>query len=159
MKNDIQINPIGTIHAVNYQFTIELFENYRSALKNIEGFSHLQIVWWGNLFDKSEYRSIMVSEKPYTSGPEELGIFATRSQYRPNPILITTISVRKIDQVKGIITTPFIDAEDNTPVLDIKPYHLYERVKKCSVPDWCKHWPENYEDSANYNWQKEFSYS
>ncbi len=158
MEYNIHINTIGIIHARNHEFFIELNEKYRPGLKNINGFTHLQVVWWGNLFDKPEYRSVLISEKPYKKGPDKLGIFATRSQIRPNPVLITTLFVQEIDFDKGIIRTPYLDAEDDTPVLDIKPYHFIERVKECNVPEWCRYWPEWYEDSANFNWQSVFNF-
>lgn len=158
METKIRINLIGKVIAENNMFSINLEKEYYSALKNINGFSHLQVIWWGNLFDNEEYRDQTICKKPYTCGPDELGIFATRSQIRPNPILITTIYVNKIDVDKGIIYTPYIDAENNTPVLDLKPYHLIERVKDCRVPDWCNHWPKWYEDAATFDWEKEFNF-
>lgn len=158
METNIQIDPIGKVHIENNAFVIKLKEKYVPALTNIKGFSHLQIVWWGNLFDKQGYRNQTVTNKPYKKGPDKIGVFATRSQIRPNPILITTIFAQDIDFEKGLIYTPYIDAENNTPVLDIKPYHLSERVKECSVPTWCNHWPSWYEDSATFDWQNEFNF-
>jgi tRNA (Thr-GGU) A37 N-methylase len=158
MENNIQIKPIGVIRANNHTFSIQLEKEFLPALNGILGFSHLQIVWWGNLYDNPEYRANLLSQKPYKKGPDKIGIFATRSPVRPNPILITNIAVIRIDFEKGIISTPYVDAEDGTPVLDIKPYHLSERVKSCSVPQWCSHWPKWHEDSATFNWQNEFNF-
>ena len=158
MKHSIQTKSIGTIHAAKGTFSISVDEAYRSGLTNINGFSHLQIVWWGNLFDKAEHRMQLINESPYKNSPANLGVFATRSQFRPNPILITTIYVEKIDVANGIIYTPYIDAENGTPLLDIKPYHPYENVKTCEVPPWCNHWPTSYEDSAAFNWEAEFNF-
>jgi tRNA (adenine37-N6)-methyltransferase len=158
MENEYQIKPIGFVHIVNHVFSIQLEKKYLSALTNIEGFSHIQVVWWGHLYDTPEKRANLISEKPYKKGPDKLGVFASRSPVRPNPVLITNIYVQQIDYVNGIIYTPYIDAEHGTPVLDIKPYHLSERIRDCSVPKWCEHWPKWYEDSASFNWQKEFNF-
>jgi tRNA-Thr(GGU) m(6)t(6)A37 methyltransferase TsaA len=158
MENTIQIKPIGRVSTANNQFSIQIEKEFLPALTNIEGFSHLQIVWWGHLYDSPQARAHLVSEKPYKKGPGKIGVFATRSPVRPNPILITTIAIQRIDYEKGIIYTPYIDAENGTPVLDIKPYHLSERVSECSVPEWCSHWPQWYEDSASFNWQNEFNF-
>ena len=158
MKDAIKINAIGSIHFEEGRYHIKVKSEYKKGLMSIDGFSHLQIVWWGNLFDEPKHRNQLLVERPYKTGPEMVGVFATRSQFRPNPILITTIFVESIDFDKGIIYTPYIDAENNTPVLDIKPYHLYERVEKCSVPDWCKHWPSSYEKSAYFDWEHEFNF-
>ncbi len=158
MKNSIQVKSIGTIQAERGIFSILIHEDYRSGLTNINGFSHLQIVWWGNLFDKVEHRKMLINKKPYKNSPAKLGVFATRSQFRPNPILITTIYVDRIDLEKGIIYTPYIDAENGTPLLDIKPYHKYQNVVNCEVPTWCSHWPDSYEESAKFNWEGEFNF-
>ncbi|HEX3008205.1 MAG TPA: SAM-dependent methyltransferase [Bacteroidales bacterium] len=158
MKEQIQITPIGKVNADENGFSIVIDKTFLSALKNIEGFSHLQIVWWGHLYDAPQYRSNLVTDKPYKNGPDKLGVFATRSPVRPNPILLTTVAVLHIDHEKGVIYIPYIDAEHGTPVLDIKPYHLSERVKECSVPAWCQHWPQWDEETETFDWQKEFNF-
>ncbi|MBN2091839.1 SAM-dependent methyltransferase [candidate division KSB1 bacterium] len=158
MDIKIDINPIGIIRAEKGTFSIELKNKYIPALTNIDGFSHLQVTWWGHLYANTEHRDILIADKPYKKGPNKLGIFATRSPIRPNPVLISNIYVQKIDFERGIIYTPYIDAEDGTPVIDIKPYHKSERVRECTVPDWCKHWPEWDEDAATFNWEDEFNF-
>jgi len=158
MKNEIKVNSIGSIHSEKGQFFIKVNGEFKKGLTSIDGFSHLQIVWWGNQFDAPEHRKQLINIQPYKTSPEQVGVFATRSQFRPNPILITTIFVQKIDLAKGIIYTPYLDAENNTPLLDIKPYHLYERVEHCSVPDWCSHWPAWAEEAANFDWASEFNF-
>lgn len=158
MQKTFQVNTIGSIHVENGSFFIKVNEAYKKGLTSIDGFSHLQIVWWGNLFDVPEHRNQLIAKKPYKTSPEKVGVFSTRSQFRPNPVLITTIFVENIDFDKGIIYTPYIDTEDNTPLLDIKPYHLYERVESCDVPEWCGHWPDSYEEAANFDWGKEFNF-
>ena len=158
MDIKIGIDPIGFVHRENGVFCIKLKKEMTPALTNIDGFSHLQIIWWGHLYASEEQRSSLLNEKPYKKGPGKIGVFATRSPVRPNPVLISNVYVQKIDNEKGIIYTPYIDAEDETPVIDIKPYHKSERVKDCTVPDWCKHWPEWDEDTADFNWEDEFNY-
>ncbi len=89
MENNYQIKPIGEVKNSNGTFTIQIKKELIPALTNIDGFSHLQIVWWGNLFADEKFRNTVITEKPYKKGPDKLGIFATRSPVRPNPILIT----------------------------------------------------------------------
>jgi tRNA (adenine37-N6)-methyltransferase len=157
MKEIFETKAIGKVK-INKGFAIEVKKEYLPALKNIDGFSHLQIVWWGNKSDSDEERGTLIVKKPYKSSPDELGVFATRSPFRPNPILISTVAILNIDYEKGIINLPYIDADNDTPVLDIKAYHLMERVKECSVPDWCKHWADSYEASATFDWANEFNF-
>jgi tRNA (adenine37-N6)-methyltransferase len=49
-------------------------------------------------------------------------------------------------------------AADETPVLDIKPYFMMERVENCEVPSWCQHWPKWQEKAADFPWQNEINF-
>ena len=99
-------------------------------------------------------------DKPYQKAPDTMGIFATRSERRPNPVALTVVPLLNIDHEKGIISIPFIDAEDNSPIIDIKPYHpATDRVKDVSMPAWCDHWPQWYEESAEFDWESEFIFA
>lgn len=158
MENAHEIYKIGTVDVEKGIFSIELEKEYIPGLINIDGFKYLQIVWWGHLYDTPVDRASMVIKKPYKTCPDQLGVFGTRSEIRPNPILITTIRVINIDMEAGKIYTPYIDAEKGTEVLDIKPYHLLERIKDCKVPDWCRHWPKWYEEAGTFDWQNEFNF-
>ncbi|NJC96785.1 MAG: tRNA (N6-threonylcarbamoyladenosine(37)-N6)-methyltransferase TrmO [Anaerolineales bacterium] len=155
MNNTFQINSIGSVRVVGKVYSIQVNKKFLPALTNIEGFSHLQVVWWAHLTDSPKERENFVLGKLFQRGPDRMGVFATRAPFRPNPILISTIKVQEIDFDKGIIYTPFIDAEDKTPILDIKPYFAMERVKNCRVPAWCAHWPQWFEDAMTFNWSAE----
>ena len=97
--------------------------------------------------------------RPYKKAPEVMGVFATRSPIRPNPIALTTAQVINIDYEKGIIQVAAIDANDNSPVLDIKPYTpSLDRVEVPDVPKWCSHWPKSLEESEDYDWESELNF-
>lgn len=157
MKNkEYKIIAIGRVSLEN-GFRIILEPAFADALDGIKGFSHMQILWWMDWFDSSEYRNITISEKPYRNGPASLGIFATRSPVRPNPIGLTNSSLISFDQSTGILEFDYLDAADGTPVLDIKPYQpATERIRYVKVPEWCSHWPQWMEDSAQFDWSSEF---
>jgi tRNA (adenine37-N6)-methyltransferase len=88
-----------------------------------------------------------------------MGIFATRSPIRPNPIGLTAVQVIRINQKKGIIEIAYIDTNNGTPVLDIKPYTpSLDRVEKPGIPKWYNHWPMSLEQSGNFNWENEFNF-
>ncbi len=157
METGFKLMAIGQIHTAENEFYLELDKAYIPALTGLNGFSCLNVLWWANLLDNEEQRAILTCERPYKNAPAEMGIFATRSPLRPNPIALTVVSVLHIDYDNGKIYVPFIDAEDGTPILDIKPYHpATDRMKELSVPDWCRHWPQWIEDSAEFNWAAEF---
>jgi hypothetical protein len=73
--------------------------------------------------------------KPYKKGPEELGIFATRSPLRPNPILLSAAQMLDLDVEKGVVQLAYLDAEEGSPILDIKPYlPATERIRDANCP-------------------------
>lgn len=127
-------------------------------LAHLNGFSHLQILWWAHLADGPQNRETLMVEKLFKKGPDQPGIFATRAPARPNPIMISTIKVTGIDFETGIIQTPFIDADDGTPLLDIKPYFPMERIRDLRVPAWCRHWPAWQEEAVTFNWPDEINF-
>lgn len=157
--DNFNVFPIGKIHSNNNGTYIEVDEKYIPALQALDGFSHINVLWWFSDFDTSEYREILQAEQPYKEAPKTMGIFATRSPIRPNPIALTAVEIIGIDYEKGIIQITFIDANDGTPVLDIKPYTpSLDRVKSPGVPAWCSEWPKSIEESGAFEWEKVFNF-
>jgi tRNA (adenine37-N6)-methyltransferase len=125
----ITMNPIGYVRSP-YQDTknipkglgakheqegiLELLPEFEAGLTDIEGFSHLIVLW---SFDRSEGFEL-IGKTPADDRPH--GVFATRSPRRPNPIALTVVELLGRDgpalRVRGI------DMLDGTPILDIKPY-------------------------------------
>ncbi|MCE1254014.1 MAG: SAM-dependent methyltransferase [Anaerolineae bacterium] len=152
-----QLSVIGSVNASAAGFILQIEAPYRSALQGLPGFSHINVIWWSHFLDRPDLRSQLVCQKPYKSAPETLGIFATRSPMRPNPLCLSVAQVINVDVPAGVIQLAYIDAEDGTPLLDIKPYlGCSDRVRQSSQPAWSSHWPEYYEDSAAFDWQSEF---
>lgn len=157
--NRLEVNPVGIIKVSDKGMYIQIDKQYVPALKGLEGFSHLQTIWWFSELDNSTMRTVIETPKPYKKGPDRIGIFATRSPVRPNPIALSTVEVMDIDYNNGLIQVAWIDANDSSPVLDIKPYTpSADRVEKPSTPEWCEHWPLSYETSGYFNWKDEFNF-
>jgi len=124
----MKIEPIGIIHSPfkNKEDTpiqpfkskaigkVEVFKRYQKGLQDIEGFSHLILVY---RFHKSRGFKLLV--KPFLDD-ELRGLFTTRAPRRPNQIGISV--VRLLKRKNNIFTVKGIDVLDNTPLLDIKPY-------------------------------------
>lgn len=154
-----EVNSIGKIYHDEEEAYIKINSEFVPALKGLEGFSHLDIVWWFSDFDADEYRTVLKTTQPYKNAPDEMGIFATRSPIRPNPLALSTVEVIDIDYQEGIIKISYIDANNESPLLDIKPYTpSLDRVENPLVPKWCSHWPMSIEDSADFTWEKEFNF-
>lgn len=152
-----QLKPIGRINADRGEFFLEIDQAYRSALDGLQDFGHVMVFWWNHLCDDQDSRGICVVEQPYKKSPQEVGIFATRSPVRPNPISLTAAAIISLEKESGIIRIPFIDAENDSPLIDLKPYHpSLDRIREVKVPKWCDHWPKYYEDSATFDWEAEF---
>ncbi len=130
----IQIGKIVKEVTGNY---LEVFEEYRQGLLELENYSHIHIYWWAHEFDNEAHRSILVTEIPYAKEKTDAGIFACRSPERPNLIMETICKIKGINKIKGRIFIENIDALPNTPVIDIKPYlGCVDRVKNFRVPKW-----------------------
>lgn len=156
---DYKVKAIGKIENSEQGAIIRLEREYIPALKSLSGFSHINVIWWFSGCDNQSARSVLQVEQPYKGAPEIMGVFATRSPERPNPIALTSCEVIDIDYESGVIVVPFIDADDNTPVLDIKPYTpSLDRVEKPEVPEWCGNWPKSTEESGDFDWEQVFNF-
>lgn len=154
-----EVHPIGKILNTESGTFIQLEHEYIPGLQALGGFSHINLLWWCHEFDDEKSRSVLEVEQPYKKAPEIMGIFATRSPIRPNPIALTPVDVLEIDYLKGWIRIAYVDAYDGTPVLDIKPYTpSFDRIETAKVPAWCGHWPNSLEESADFEWEKEFTF-
>lgn len=154
-----EVYPIGSIQNNENGTVIEIKPKYIPALKALDGFSHINVIWWFSDFDSKDARNTLDTPQPYKKAPAAMGIFATRSPIRPNPIALTAVEIISIDYQKGLIQIAYIDANDNTPVLDIKPYTpSFDRVETPGVPEWCGHWPKSLEQSGDFPWENEFNF-
>jgi tRNA-Thr(GGU) m(6)t(6)A37 methyltransferase TsaA len=141
-KMKIDLKPIGFVRteAVGKEVRdkslvsqIVFREELTEALEGIQDFSHLFVIFW---LHQVKERGIM---KVYPRGRQDLpllGVFATRTPHRPNPIGLTRV---KLVSVEGnVVTVQGLDAFDGTPVLDIKPFDFWDTTEDAKVPDWWK---------------------
>ncbi len=98
-------------------------EKYKdpSALKGLESFSHLWLIWGFSEVDKTDWSPTV--RPPRLGGNKRVGVFATRSPYRPNPIGLSSVEI--LDIKNGEIYVLGADLLDDTPIYDIKPYIPY----------------------------------
>ena len=156
---EFSLRTIGKISTNQGQFCLRIDREYLGALQGLEGFSHIQVIWWFDGCDTAEERAKTSETKPYVHGPDQIGVFAMRSPSRPNPIALSCAEVTYIDAVNGIVGLAYIDANEGSPLLDIKPYTpSLDRVENPRVPQWCAHWPKNCETSGDFDWGSEFNF-
>ncbi len=127
-RHSLGLKPIGIIHspykntgAAPYQgykseeiSQIEVFKEFEEGLKDIEGFSHITVIYW---FHKSQGYHLLV-KTPWDDSLH--GLFTTRSPHRPCPLGLTVVEL--VAREKNILKVKGLDAIDGTPLLDIKPY-------------------------------------
>jgi len=130
-KNPTEIcyKPIGIIHSgftdgkttpiqsifSTAEGTVEIFREYSAGLKDLEGFSHLIL-----LYHFHNAGEAILMQRPFADVKSERGIFAIRHFCRPNPIGISIVDLLEIQD--NIIRVRGIDILNGTPLLDIKPY-------------------------------------
>jgi len=120
--------PIQAIAAQEFVGSIEVDPEYIAGLKDIEGFSHLILVYHFHLITES---ALLV--KPFLDN-ELHGIFATRSPSRPNTIGVSIVGLIKVEGNKLYIKD--VDIIDGTPLLDIKPYVPEFDIRETEKTGW-----------------------
>ena len=125
----ITLQPIGTVRSPftatteiprglgarhDAEGVLELLPAMEPGLVDIEGFSHLYVIW---IFDRAEPGEL--TARPPTDGRAH-GVFATRSPSRPNPIGLTVVRLLRREGVRLHVSG--VDMLDGTPIVDIKPY-------------------------------------
>ena len=121
--------PIGTIHspfknregmpiqpagAAGINGTIELFEEYHEGLKDLDGFSHIILLYLFHLSDGFDLEVVPFMDT------QSRGVFATRAPRRPNPIGLSVVHLDRIEE--NVLHIQNVDILDGTPLLDIKPF-------------------------------------
>ena len=114
--------------------------NVREALRGLEGFSHIWLIWGfsANKEAKGEWQPTV--RPPRLGGNTAVGVWATRSPFRPNPIGLSCV---EIDEIKGSeIIVRGADLMDGTPIYDIKPYIVYADSRPEAVCGFASEAPE-----------------
>lgn len=106
---------------------IEFEPPYRNpdAVRGIEGFDYLWLLWGFEVGVDNGFKATV--RPPRLGGNERMGVFATRSPFRPNHIGLSSVRLERVDMTdKGVVLyVSGIDMRDNTPIYDIKPYLSY----------------------------------
>ena len=128
MKN-ILFKPIGVIHSPfkvpkgvpiqpsagkDIEATVEIYPEYVEGLKDLEGFSHIILLFHLHLMKQSKLKVIPFMDNVLR------GVFATRAPSRPNPIGLSIVELQKLEN--NILYIKDVDIVNGSPLLDIKPY-------------------------------------
>jgi len=141
-QEEIVLKPIGFVRteAVGDEVKdkdrisqIILRSELAEALEGIEEFSHLFVLFWLHEVTSEKRKTLKVHPRSREDLPL-LGVFATRTKLRPNPIGLTLVELLKVEG--NVLTVRGLDALDETPVLDLKPYDFWDMARNAKVPLW-----------------------
>ncbi len=116
----------GLVQELSSAIVFEPEYRNKDALRGLEDFSHLWIIWQFSEAVRDEWSPTV--RPPRLGGNTRMGVFATRSPFRPNPIGLSCVKIQSIDLCSPegpVIHVLGADLLDGTPILDIKPYIPY----------------------------------
>lgn len=107
--------------------TIELLRPYSASesTRGLEGFDFLWLIWGFSLNRPGSAARSLTVRPPRLGGEQRVGVFASRSPYRPNSLGLSSVKLVGVDHEKGLIMVKGADLADGTPIYDIKPYLSY----------------------------------
>jgi tRNA-Thr(GGU) m(6)t(6)A37 methyltransferase TsaA len=130
-----KVYSVGKVEKKAGTTSLKIADRYAKALKGLEGFSHVAVLYWFDKNDTPEKRSILQTRLDRFPNKPSAGVFASRAPVRPNLI---ALSVCRILSVEGsTVRVNSIDAFDGTPILDLKPHiPMIDCPGNVKLPDW-----------------------
>ena len=129
-----KVYPVGTVEKTKGSTSIRVFEKYVPALKGLDGWSHVNVLYWFDRNDTPAKRSILQVHPRGNKQNPLTGVFACRSPVRPNLIALTLCKVLSVEG--NVVKVDKIDAFDKTPVLDLKPVLASDAPRDAKAPSW-----------------------
>jgi len=131
---------IGIVESSDELSRVKIFPEYCGGLDGLNNFSHIVILYWFHLRNnEEERRTLRVVPKRHPGAPQ-VGVFASRSPSRPNPIGLCVAEITKIEDCTLFVRG--LDAFEGSPIIDIKPYlPRGDSVSDARVPEWTFHGP------------------
>jgi len=135
MIKEGEIRFIGVVEEAGELSKVRIFPEFCLGLQRLNDFSHIIILYWFHLRDnKNERRTLGVVPRRHPGAPQ-VGVFASRSPSRPNPIGLCVAELMRIEECT--LTVRGLDALQNSPIIDIKPYiPRTDSIPKARVPEW-----------------------
>ena len=131
------VRPVGAVRKDGEDILIQIEAEFQDALLGLDGFSHIQVLYWFHENDSPDIRRTLRVHPRKDKANPLMGVFGTHSPARPNLIGITRCRI--LDISAGTIKVDDIDAFDGSPVIDIKCYIPDETpLADVFVPDWVK---------------------
>ena len=115
----------GLVDEIEGRIVFEKEYRDENAFRGLEDFSHIWLLWEFSEAKREEWSPTV--RPPLLGGNKRIGVFATRSPFRPNPIGLSCVRLEEVKQTAEgtVLVVSGADLMDNTPILDIKPYLPY----------------------------------
>ncbi len=134
MAEAYAIYPIGVIHQTGAGARIEIYPAFTEGLLGLEQFSHITVLYWLHHNDTPEARGVLQVHPRKNPANPLTGVFATHSPRRPNPVALSRCRILAVTSDSIVIDR--IDADDGSPVIDIKSFFPYDDQGPVRVPEW-----------------------
>jgi tRNA-Thr(GGU) m(6)t(6)A37 methyltransferase TsaA len=140
--NEIKFEPIGYVRRASKKENVKdrslvseiiIRKGLTKALEGIEEFSHVFVLFYMNQVSAKETKTLKVHPRGIRNLPL-VGIYATRTALRPNPVGLAVVALLK--RRENVLIVKGLDAFDGTPILDLKPYDSWDAVADVRVPEW-----------------------
>jgi tRNA-Thr(GGU) m(6)t(6)A37 methyltransferase TsaA len=142
---EYRIFPVGHVQKNETRICLVIRDEFWDATAHLDMFSHIIVLWWIDRMDKPDIRRTLLANPPRNKGPSASGVFACRSPARPNPIGHSIVKVLGLDKENSCIRVDHMDADNGTPILDIKPYlPSSDRVDNAKVAPWFENLDKRY---------------
>jgi tRNA-Thr(GGU) m(6)t(6)A37 methyltransferase TsaA len=115
-----KVFPVGVVGKKDGKTVLRIDERYAKALKGLDGFSHVAVLYWFDRNDTPAKRAILQVHPRGNRNNPLTGVFACRAPVRPNLIALSVCRVRSVEG--NVVHVDGIDAFDQTPILDLKPH-------------------------------------
>ena len=133
----ICLNPVGVVKKQGERTWLEVLPEYGPALKGLQDFSHLWVFYWFHGNDNPEERKTLQVHPRRDPANPLTGVFACRAPVRPNLIGFTACRVIKVEG--SVVEVADLDAQDGSPILDLKPYiPSGDAIPEAVTPGWLK---------------------
>jgi tRNA-Thr(GGU) m(6)t(6)A37 methyltransferase TsaA len=141
MREKNELNFIGVVESASKtEAKVRIFSEFCAGLEGVEDFSNIILLYWFHLRDKEEERRTLQVIPRRHPGAPQVGVFASRSPSRPNPIGLCVVELTKIENC--ILFVKGLDADESSPVIDIKPYiPRADSISDARVPEWTSRGP------------------
>ena len=140
MSEKAKLTYIGVVEGSGETSSVRIFPEFCEGLHNLDNFSHVIILYWCHLRDEEDERRVLKVTPRRHLRTSPVGVFASRSPTRPNPIALCVTQLVKIHDctlyVRGL------DAMDGSPIIDLKPYiPRADSIPNAKTPKWTSHGP------------------